>query len=329
MYDKPKWCDDMYLSDRQQQQRALGGDVTIGFTSDLTAKAAAKVFSELWKSVFAFERQHSRFIPDSELSQFNRAAGQAVPISVPFREILLAARHWANQTNGLYNPFILPALHRAGYRQSAVPGYEADVQEDHRHKAVVSIDKLQIGDNWATIPYNTAIDLGGIGKGYLADQLGAYLQQLGVAGYWLSLSGDVAAWGHDAAGEPLRVAIQDANQHHGHLPYQIRCHTAAAGVATSGTFHRSNQPHQIGHHLIDPRTGRPATTDLALATVVAKSATAADILASCAVILGSDQAPDFLHNQSVKAYVLQSRGHNPQRFGDHYFETAAELVNAS
>ena len=65
----------------------------------------------------------------------------------------------------------------------------------------------------------------------------------------------------------------------------------AFGLATSGTsVHRWTIDGRSSHHLIDPRTGRPARTDLVQATVLAGSAREAEAIAKTAVIVGSEAA---------------------------------------
>jgi thiamine biosynthesis lipoprotein len=68
------------------------------------------------------------------------------------------------------------------------------------------------------------------------------------------------------------------------------------GAATSGTRKRAWGSDL--HHLIDPRTGRPARTDIAEASVIARSGADAEILAKSALLLGTKEAPAFLaaHN---------------------------------
>lgn len=296
----------MRLRDISQTKSALGGDITLGIITALSDKATNDLFATLWSQVYQFEKQFSRFLPMSELSVLNRSAGLKTPISSAFRDLLTAAKTMGIQTAGLYNPFILPALQRAGYVASAATGYEGDAQEDYSNKQVVGIERLTIGDDWATIPYGTALDMGGCGKGYLADQLGRELQQSPVQGYWLSLGGDVATMGQDENGTNLTLTIQNANQLDGILDWIIISPTTPAAVATSGTFKRKGQDGERGwHHIIDPSTLRPALTDVRLATVCANSVLEADVLASCAVILGSQKAPTFLKQRGITAALLQ------------------------
>jgi FAD:protein FMN transferase len=295
----------MPLNQYFETKLALGSDVTFVVVCE-SAAAATRVLQNLWRQTFLFERRFSRFLPMSELSEFNRKAGQKTPVSPEFRELLLAARQLGEQTEGLFNPFVLPALQRAGYTRSFVAQYADDEQEDYSGRQVVRVTALEVGAEWAQIPYGTALDMGGCGKGYLADQLAASLPRDVVRGYWLSLGGDIAAGGHDEQGRPWTVRIQ-GEQGAGHdLSAVIQGSAAPFAVATSGTgVRRGRKRGRAWHHIIDPRTLTPAKTDVRLATVHANTTLQADVLASCAIILGSAEAPAWLRRQGVLGAVLQ------------------------
>ena len=201
----------MRLNSISQTNFALGSEATITLISSQSEQQLSPLFATIWRTIFTFERRFSRFIPMSELCAFNRSAGIKTIVSEEFKDLLLTATSFAKATNGLYNPFILPALQHAGYKTSLVHGYENDKIEDYSHKKVVNIERLEIGNNWARIPYGTAIDLGGCGKGYLADKLRSLVVANNIHGYWISLSGDVATSGVDELGSNHTIYIQDAN----------------------------------------------------------------------------------------------------------------------
>ena len=296
----------MHLVAHQQTKFALGSDTTITVVSDAAQQVIEKMFARLWLHIYTFEKQFSRFLPSSELSQFNQSAGVKRVVSPAFRDLLKTSKKLALQTEGLYNPFILPALQKAGYLHSAAPGYEEDTVDDFSHHAVVGVDKLEIDETWARIPYGTAIDMGGCGKGYLADQLAALLKNKRIiVGFWISLGGDVYAHGTNEHEQPWQLHIQDAQRLDHTHDWFIESTPKGVAVATSGTFRRTNQNGKNWHHIIDPLTLQPAHTDIRLATVCAPSAVQADVIASCTVILGSDKSRNFLAAQHVKTYMLQ------------------------
>ncbi len=296
----------MHLVEITDTQHALGGNATIGLV--LPADAPARRLQHtLWRTVFQFEKRFSRFLPSSELSLFNASAGLKTPVSDAFAAVLKTALQLAEQTGGLCNPFILPALQRTGYIHSAAEGYQNDPAPDYTERQVVDSNKLELGDGWARIPYGTAIDIGGFGKGYLADMLGGIAREQGAVGYWIELSGDIATYGHDAAGQPITIAVQAADTAAAGR-YVVVCPAEPFAVATSGTFARVAHAKTIkGHHIIDPRTSQPAETDMLLATVCDSSAIIADVFASCALIVGSKQAPTWLKAHDSPEYLLQWR----------------------
>src|SRR5579883_1666675 len=123
-----------------QSRVALGSMAELALVSDADEAVLDEYFRQLWLALLKFERRCSRFLPASELSQFNRSAGLKQPVSVQFRTVMLAAQEMAAATEGLYNPFILPALQRAGYVHSMVSDHTHDPVDDFSDRSVPSAD---------------------------------------------------------------------------------------------------------------------------------------------------------------------------------------------
>ncbi|HEY4161011.1 MAG TPA: FAD:protein FMN transferase [Candidatus Saccharimonadales bacterium] len=292
-----------------QTRVALGSPVTLTVVSGSRQPVIDELFRQLWLLIFEFEKRFSRFLPASELSQFNREAAGRQPISAEFRSLLLAAKQMSALTNGLYNPFVLPALQRAGYTHSMVAAHAHDQVDDYSNRSVVSPDRLEVGDNWAGIPYGTAIDLGGCGKGYAGDLLADLIDaRSDIQGYWFSLGGDIIARGLDEHGDPWVIQVEDTAGTGGIAGQCVTSGRERYAVATSSILRRKGvKDGRAWHHIIDPRTSRPADTDTATASVCAGTALVADVLASCAVILGSEQAVDFVISRGATGVLLQPK----------------------
>jgi len=306
------------LSQYHQTKKAVGSDVTLVLVADETETRVDDFFNELWSQIYKFERRFSRFIPASELSLFNRSGGKQTAISPSFRKLLLASKSMSELTNGLYNPFILPALQRAGYTHSFLPGHEDETHDDYSNRNVVLADQLEVGDDWAKIPFNTSLDMGGCGKGYLADQLASDIPDF-IKGFWFSLGGDIIAGGHNELNKPWTVHIADTINLEGQRPFVFQPNNFDTfAVATSGTTIRRgvNAKNTKWHHIIDPRTQQPSTSDLRLASVYSKNAINADVLASSAIIVGSSDAKEFLEKRGVQAGLLQQTSGKEIAFGN-------------
>lgn len=286
----------------QHQFHALGSTVLLTIVHDQEA-VAASILTELQAQIVAFEQRFSRFKEDSELTAFNRRAGQRVSTTPSFRALLGTARDYAEKTNGLYNPFILPVLQGAGYR-SSWPDMQAPTAIDFSQRHMAAIGELIIGDDWASIPAGTALDFGGIGKGYLLDQLNEWLLPKRLEGYWLSLGGDILCAGHDLKDALWQVGVQDAAQPDQSIA-TITNHTGEPlAIATSGITKRQGAG---WHHIIDPRTGLSAATDLLTATVATSSGVMADIAAKTIIIAGEAQAKRYKAADDIQGYILQTR----------------------
>lgn len=299
--------DTLYTEDRI----ALGSNVVFALVSAAPEEYVREVFRQLWLWILTFEQRCSRFLPDSELSQLNRSAGIRMPITSEFRDALLAAKRMSDQTEGLFNPFILPALQRAGYVKSFVKAYADDPVDDYSNRAVVRGEALEVGDSWASIPHGTALDLGGCGKGYAGDMLAGIVRQFEeIDGYCFSVGGDVATGGIAPDSRPWEIQIEGAV---GRRPVagvvKLPDESAAAVASSSTHFRGGGIGRDAWHHIIDPRSLKPATTDVVNATVYADSLLEADVLASCAIVIGSKDAEAYVrsHGRTVHGMLLQAR----------------------
>lgn len=299
----------------QQKSYALGSEALLTLVVEDEA-AIKSLFQAIWAQIRVFDERFSRFKSNSELSQFNSAAGEDTPISPAFKSLLIKSQQLSKATNGLYNPFVLPALQRAGYIGSWPTPEKHDENLNYSSRKIVPADKLVINKSSAHIPANSALDFGGIGKGYLLDQLADFLGTQHVKGYWLSLGGDIICGGFDAEKQPWKIGIADSQNPEILLEHITNQSGKRLAIATSGTTKRKGEN---WHHIIDPRTAKPAKTDIRMTTLTYNNATAADVYATCAVILGSNQAELFIKQHDITTTLLQI-GHNDlvqvKRYGD-------------
>ena len=290
----------------QQHFHALGSEVLLTIVSESNKEDVQDLFTRLRSHITVFEKQFSRFLPDSELTAFNQSAGERTNISRSFNKLLIAAQDLAEKTNGIYNPFILPALQKAGYQGSWPHPEQFQSATDYTSSNVVPIHELIINDTWAKIPLHTALDFGGIGKGYLLDELAHILEGENMTGFWFSLGGDIICGGHDLDGQDWKVAVGGATDTSDLLATLTNPGGKQLAIATSGITKR--QGHKRGkpwHHLIDPRTGQSAETDILTATASSDHAVIADVFAKCIVIGGIELAEQYRSENIIQSYVIQ------------------------
>jgi thiamine biosynthesis lipoprotein len=235
------------------------------------------------------ETRFSRFEPNSELSALNRSGGAWIGVSDPMLRMLVAAREAWTRSEGLVNAAILPALQAAGYTRRFAEGPTAPAALapgplPALHEAL----EIDLKGRRARLAPGCGLDFGGIAKGALADELAPRLG----ANALCNLGGDLRACG-DGLGHGWLVG----------LPNGQTVSLTAGALGTSGTTRR-----RWGdglHHLIDPRSGAPARSDVAIVSVAAPDALSAEIYAKTALLLGSELGGRFLRGRGLFHIILR------------------------
>jgi FAD:protein FMN transferase len=221
----------------------------------------------------------SRFLPASELSRFNAAAGTWAPVSHEL-EALLRTALWAHEhSGGLVHAGVLGSMLAIGYRR---PLREGPSPSRARGAAPLPPlpEVLEVEAGRARLRRGFGVDLGGIAKGWMADRLASTLGP----NCLVNLGGDLFARGPGPEGDGWPV---------GFAGITVLLHDQ--GAATSGVVRRRwLQDGEALHHLIDPRTGRPARSGVCQVSVVAGTATAAEVQAKAGLLLGPHQGAAYL-----------------------------------
>lgn len=257
----------------------------LGSTCELLSLGSGQAALERCEArVREAEARFTRFLPDSELAHLNAGDGRYLPVSSEMFAMLEAALWAFEESEGLVNAAVLPAMVSAGYDRPfrlglTEPASAAPVQLPPLPQLLI----LDAATRSAALAPGAALDLGGIAKGALADLL---IEELGDNAV-CNLGGDVRIRGTGPERDGWHIGLCD--------------HSAVAltegAVCTSGTTRR--RWGQSSHHLIDPRTGLPARTDLAEVSVVTDSALRGEVYAKCAMLLGSAAGLAFLEARGV------------------------------
>lgn len=272
--------------------RAMGCRVTVSLETDADGTA---ILQRVPEQLETLEASLSRFRPESELSRVNAHSGRWVTVSPKLLHAALVSKQAARLTDGLCNPMILPALLAIGYNRSF----------EQLHGEIATADAPSIPD-WRLLdvdlehqrirlPEGAGLDLGGVAKGWAAEQIADSLAPYGAC--LVNLGGDIVTRGRDwviDVGEPgddtenvLSICLHDA------------------AIATSGIDYRRWQTDSgVKHHLIDPRTGAPAVTDVLSATVIHPKAHIAEAYAKAVLLMGSEAGLTWISQQWQGAAMI-------------------------
>ncbi len=220
----------------------------------------------------------SDYRPDSEVSllALRAGAGGCARVSGELWALLLEAHHWSERTGGLFDVTVGPLsrLWRWSARRGALPAPE----RVHAARAAVGFHDLTVDLAEPCVTFERpgmSLDLGGIAKGFAADAMLDILKRYGIEAALVDAGGDIVAGAPPPSSRGWLVA----------LPGGDSLRIADAAVATSGDAERHVIVDGIRYaHIVDPRTGL-GVIDAPTVTVVAPTATSADVLASVLTVM--------------------------------------------
>ena len=288
----------------QMHMGALVSITAVGRTQEEATAAITAGFQEVKR----LEQLLSTWIPDSELSQVNAAAGRS-PVRVSLETMVLVRKSLqvAEMTEGAFNIAIGPAVD--AWNISAEPRLPT-AEELAALKPLIDLQHVHT-DVWERTIYlekpGMRVDVGGIGKGYAADQAVLVMKKAGAVAGVVALSGDIKGFGRLPDGGAFRVGIQHPRKE-GEIITEIDLQDEA--ISTAGDYERFFEKDGIRyHHILDPNTLQPARGCQSV-SVIAKEGIWADGLDTGIFVLGAERGMELVEQlEDVEAIIVDRDGH--------------------
>lgn len=213
-------------------------------------------------------------------------AGAALALDAEVVTALSEVFAWSARTGGAFDPTVLPLMRAWDLRGA---GRIPSAEELSDALAATGTDRFRLDPRAGTairLDPRAGIDEGGWGKGYALDRAALRLREAGVANALIDLGGQVLARGRAGDGATWTIAISHPEARERPV---VTLSLSDASASTSGNSERGRRVggRRIGH-VLDPRTGQPAS-DFGSVTVVAPSALTADILSTALFVLGPEE----------------------------------------
>jgi thiamine biosynthesis lipoprotein len=258
--------------------RSMGCEIVVGGAAPDALRLIEKLFEER-DAVF------SRFRPGSELNRVNAASGRVVRVSRLFREALGAALDAAAASGGLVDPTLGAALEAAGYTRDFDSLEDDPLPTGPARRG--GWHGVHLAGRLLRVESGVLLDLNGVVKALAVDDAIGLLDE-----GFVSAGGDLATKGALDVGLPGGGAVR----------------LVRGALATSGSATRSwRRGGELQHHLVDPRTGRPADSPWEQVTVSGDTCLTADIAAKAAFLLGHE-GPDWLAERGLPGRFLGADG---------------------
>ncbi len=271
--------------------------------AETARRAAAAGLSEIRR----LEELLSTWIPTSDLSRVNAAAGRAsVTVSLETLDLLRQAQEVAVLTEGGFNIAIGPAVEAWGFPETPrLPSAD----ELRSVRPLVDLSRIQLDEKARTVSLaleGMRVDVGGIGKGFAADLAAEVMREAGATAGVVALSGDIKTFGRNPDGERFLFGIQDPRDE-GMVLGRLELEDEA--VSTAGDYQRFFVQDGVRyHHILDPETLLPVRHCRSV-TVVAKTGVLADGLDTGIFVMGPERGMALVERlEGVEAVIVDDSG---------------------
>ncbi len=292
-------------------ERAKGaeGSESVSPTHEDAPPQVIAAFHKLRAMCEQYENLFSRTIPTSDVSRINGAQGEAVAVATETAQLVARALTYCEKSGGVFDVTAGCLTRLWDFHRGIVPEKQT-LQQAVQHVDWHTVSVFQENDTWYVqlADPDAALDVGGIAKGWIADELGKYLQHEGFENFLINLGGNVLAHGHNAKGKPWTIGITNPFPHQSENVV-VRC--TGESVVTSGTYERCFQKNGVlMHHILDPQTGFPVVTDAVGATIVCEKSIDAEGFSTTALALGVEGGLAFCKAQPeiISAIFIDVRG---------------------
>ncbi len=259
---------------------AQGGVYTVKYNSDGVGVTPGSVRDSVENILSEIDFSISGYNKNSLLSRRN--AGETVAADRYFDELLRLSEHFRELTGGAFNAYAAPLFDVWGF------GFTGDSLPSSRavEEALERCTDAEI------------LNFNAIAQGYTCDVVAEYLHSLGVRDMLVDI-GEIYCEGLNPSGAGWTIGIDnpvDGNNDPGKDMRAIwTSEGKSCGIVTSGNYRKFYvRDGKKYPHTIDPRTGYPVSHDLLSATIVAPTAAEADALATYCMVVGPQEARDFI-----------------------------------
>jgi thiamine biosynthesis lipoprotein len=303
-------CDNSAPGPQSETELVLGTTVSITIYDEVPSGA----FEEAFARVSEIEARMSTSEEDydsTELLEVNRSAGMSpVEVSDDTFHVVQTGLRYAEITNGLFDITIEPLVNLwgIGTEDEQIPS-EQEVRE---LLPLVDYRNVELDAEANTIfltQEGMGLDVGGIAKGYAADEVARILQEKGVEHALLDFGGNILTVGKKPEGSKWRIGIQSPGRGRGQ--YLGIATTGPQTIVTSGNYERffMNDGTRY-HHILDPRDGFPARPGLSSVTVLTQQSMAADALSTGLYVMGLEEGMRFAEDmEQIEAiFVTKDQG---------------------
>ena len=282
------YCDQMFALDTVI-------DITLYSDSDKALFAAESAEKEIQRleNLLSVSK-------NGDISKLNSMSTEKIKVSSETAYLINKSRKFSAETGGSFDISVYPLMELWGFTDShyRVP-QKSEIEEILRF---VDYESIQVEDDTVSLKPGMKIDLGGIAKGYITQKAAEKIRECGIESGIINSGGNVYAFGKKSDGSAFSVGIRD--------PFDAGSYFAVIELSdsfavTSGTYQRYfEEGGKRYHHIMDPKTGYPALSDISSVTVTGSDGAFCDAMSTALFVMGIDKAVDLYKNRGDFDFVI-------------------------
>lgn len=257
--------------------------------------------SEIDELLFKINMQMSTYIPESEISKFNRSGKNVeTPVSAAFLEVFNLAWQVNSESNGAFDPTVMPAVNLWGFGNDGRRGSPPSKKEISALIRFIGMDKIVNRENTLSKKNDkTELDFSAIAKGYGVDAIAGLIVSHGYENFMVEVGGEVVTKGKKEDGSLWLIGIERPDfQPTVERQYEAKIALSNAAVATSGDYRNYFiSEDSLFSHTINPVTCRPIVNGVASVTVIAANCALADAMATAIMVMGETKGLEWVESK--------------------------------
>ncbi|MGL4738733.1 MAG: FAD:protein FMN transferase [Cellulosilyticaceae bacterium] len=290
----------------KQTQFMMGTTITISLFDHQNEETLTKAFER----ISTLENELSINKENTLLDEVNDASGsQSIAVNKDMFDVIKHGLYYSELTDGSFDITVGPlvSLWRIGFPEARVPS----TSEIKAALPLINYKNVTLDETQHTV-YLTQpgmqIDLGGIAKGYAADEVVQVLKDNGVAHAIVDLGGNVYTLGSKVDGSPWKVGVQDPFNPRGAIIGYIPLTNKSA--VTSGIYERFLEADgKKYHHILDPETGYPFSNEIVGVTIISETSMDGDALSTSVFSKGIEDGLAFVNALEGIDAIFISKDH--------------------
>lgn len=251
-----------------------------------------------------FEQKLSAHLEDSDVGRVNAAGGASVQVEPETARLVRKALDYSRESGGLFD-ITIGAVSLLWDFKAGVVAPDADIQRALAH---VDYNLVEVGEDTLRLADPEArIDLGGIAKGFIADEIIAGFEEAGIASAFVNLGGNVKVLGAKEDGSPWKVGVRSPEAGSDSVVAVVE--STGGSLVTSGLYERRFEKAGRSYwHILDPRTGYPVESGIVSASIYSQDSIDGDGFTKPLFMMGEAAALAFLEERGLDGLLIRADG---------------------